>query len=132
MSNWAHVAGIIRIDGFKDKETVHHFDALLGKEIHWDSSSREEWKFAMEHKDLYLPMGSEGSLYKHIWKNPNKNSYTRYTVSIFGDLRDYWGSEKIIEWFQAICQKFHIRQATITVREDYAGTKNWTYFKDKG
>lgn len=79
-------------------------------------------------------MGSEGSLYKTIWRNPKKNSLAKYTVSIFGDLRDHDDPQKIVDWFKDICSKlgWRVRNATITVRNEWNGTINWTYDRKDG
>lgn len=126
MSNWTHVAGIIRIDGYMEDD---EFDKLFGKEVHFDAP-KEVWRDAWEHPEKYLPKGSEGSLYKTVWENPNKNHLARYTVSIFGDLRDHEDPQEIVDWFEKICQKlgcFMVRNATITVKNDWNGTINKTF-----
>ena len=60
MSNWTHVAGIIRVDGLRidDIEEVD-FDKIIGKECLWGSPS-EVWEDVRENPNKYLPMGSEG------------------------------------------------------------------------
>lgn len=121
MSNWTHVAGIIRVDG-----AVIDFDEIIGKECLWESP-KEVWDDARENPDKYLPMGSEGSLHKSIWINPNGNSLASYTISIFGDLRDHDSTSEIIEWFKEKCKLFWVRNAVITVRNEYYGTETYTY-----
>lgn len=90
MSNWTHVAGIIRVDCLPIEDL--DFDGLIG----------EEWHFGDEFyipKTGFLPDGSEGSLYKSVWEDPDV-SIARYTVSIFGDLRDREDPQEIIDWFK--------------------------------
>lgn len=74
-------------------------------------------------------MGSEGSLQKSVWINPNDSHVARYTVSIFGDLRDCDSVDEIIEWFKNKCKALdgRVRQATITVNNECYGTKSYTY-----
>lgn len=122
MSNWTHVAGIIRIDGLGFVD----FDKLLGKECLWESPE-EVWDDMRNNPDDYLPMGSEGSLKKSIWINPDEHSIAAYTVSIFGDLRDHNSAKEIVDWFKKKCEGFWIRNAVITVQNELNGTETWTY-----
>ena len=131
MSNWTHVAGVIRVDYIKWNEDTPEldFDKLFGKECGYDYEGFED---ADKHPELYLPMGSEGSLQKSVWINPNDSHAARYTVSIFGDLRDHDSCDEIIEWFKNKCQlignvRCGIRQATITVDNEYNGIKSYTW-----
>jgi hypothetical protein len=84
MSNWTHVAGIIRVDRIRVDDDAEEldFDEILGKECLSDSS-RKVWNDALKNPDKYMPMGSEGSLQKSVWVNPNKGHVASYTVSIF-------------------------------------------------
>ncbi len=122
MSNWTHVAGIIRVDSMEKL----NFDKIIGKECLYASSS-EVWEDARANPDKYLPMGSEGSLRKSIWKNPNENCVALYTVSIFGDLRDHDSISDIIEWFKEKCELLWVRNAVITVENEWYGMKTYTY-----
>ena len=129
MSNWSHVAGIIRIDDIRPlNPNVFDADKLIGKELLFTDSS-ETWDYAFEHPEEYLPLGSEGSLIKTVWINPKENDMDAYTVSIFGDLRDHHDADKVIEWFKNICDKFkhRIRNAVITIDNEYNGIKTYTY-----
>ena len=130
MSNWTHVAGIIRIDDIRIGNTTPDFDKIIGKECLYESAD-EAWEDADKHPQDYLPMGSEGSLEKSVWINPDRSCIAAYTVSIFGDLRDHDDPNAIIRWFKdkirELCERFIIRQATITVDNEYNGTENWTF-----
>lgn len=125
MSNWTHVAGIIRVDGM-DMEARDAFDRVIGKECLYDSPY-EVWEDASAHPDKYLPMGSEGSLRKTIWENPDKDCLDSYTISIFGDLRDHDSIIDIIDWFKAKCKELCVRNAVITVENELYGTETYTY-----
>ncbi len=119
MSIWTHVAAVIRVDCFRyPNEDRFNFDNFVGKEIHF-KDDEEKWDYAEEHKDEFMPFGSEGGLTKVIWENPDKNAVPSYTITIFGDLRDYNELDEIIEWFKRVCDKFHIRQACITCTNGY-------------
>lgn len=122
MSNWTHVAGIIRVDGLGFVD----FDKLLGKECLWESPE-EVWDDMRNNPDDYLPMGSEGSLQKSVWINPNEHSLAAYTVSIFGDLRDHNSAKEIVDWFKKKCEGLWIRNAVITAQNGWNGTETWTY-----
>ena len=128
MSNWTHVAGIIRVDRIRVDDDAEEldFDEILGKECLWDSS-RKVWDDALKNPDKYMPMGSEGSLQKSVWVNPNKGHVTSYTVSIFGDLRDHDNISEIIDWFIKKCNLLWVRNAVITVENERYGTKTYTY-----
>lgn len=125
MSNWTHVAGIIRIDDFRFDNKIPDFDELIGKELHFEDPFAK-WDDACQYPEKYLPLGSEGSLEKSVWINPNKGSVAAYTVSIFGDLRDHDDPREIIEWFRKICDKFTIRNAAIIVENEANGQTSWT------
>lgn len=125
MSNWTHVAGIIRVDGLSKID----FDEIIGKECLFESPE-EVWDDMEEHPDNYLPMGSEGSLQKIIWENPDKNCLASYTVSIFGDLRDHYSTSDIIEWFKKKCELLWVRNAVITATNEAYGTETYTYKKE--
>ena len=127
MSCWLHVAGVIRVDGFRfDDNPELNFNKLIGKECLWGSDEKV-WDDQRKHPEKYLPMGSEGSLRKTIWKNPNKSAVSAYTVTIFGDLRDKSNDEEIITWFKEKCKQVWVRNAVITVSGGYEGIKTWTY-----
>ena len=122
MSWWTHVAAIARIDCYVDNDD---FTPIFGKECLWDSSD-VIWAEAITHPELYLPMGSEGSLQMQVWVNPHKEYMNRYTVSIFGDLRDYSSPEAIVKWFKNKLKDLPIRQAIIEA-EDGIESCTWIW-----
>ena len=124
MSVWTHVAGIIRVDSFRELEGDLDFTEIFGKELKYADSNFSD---AYNHTDKYLPFGSEGSLKITIWDNPDKFQMAAYPVSIFGDLRDYDEPEKIIGWFKDKCSKLLIRDAVITARSSDSEPITWTY-----
>lgn len=132
MSNWTHVAGIIRVDGFRvGANTEPDWDGIIGKELRYEDDF-EKWKEAENHPGRFMPLGSEGSLTKSIWANPDKNCIAAYTVSIFGDLRDHDDPDIIVEWFKDKCDKMFVRQATITVKNEWNGMKTWSIDDEDG
>lgn len=127
MSNWTHVAGIIRIDEIRFKpDDVIDFDECIGKELRFDDPI-ELWKEADEHPEKFMPLGSEGSLQKHVWINPDVSHLAAYTVSVFGDLRDHDDVQGIIDWFKGLCSKFCVRNAVITVDNEWFGNTIYQY-----
>ena len=64
-----------------------------------------------------------------VWVNPNLDSITSYTVSIFGDLRDHDDPDEIIDWFKDKCQNndLAIRNAVIVAENSYNGGRVWNY-----
>lgn len=128
MSNWSHVAGIIRIDDIRFDDKTPDFDVLIGKSMSYQDLIEMEDDI---NESEYLPMGSEGSLQKSVWINPDISHMSAYTVSIFGDLRDHDSTSEIIEWFKNKCkrisQDYMIRQAVITANNEWSGVESWTY-----
>lgn len=129
MSTWTHVAAVVRIDDFRfsGDQTIPDWNEMFGKECHY-CSSRELWDDCEKHPEKYLPCGSGGTLRKTAWINPDPHQVTAYTVTIFGDLRNYDSPDKIIEWFKEKVDpgKIGIRQAVITATNGYE-TKTWAY-----
>lgn len=100
MSTWTHVAGVIRIDALYSTEEFV-FKKSLGKFVTWESPE-EVWDEFEKYPERFTPTGSEGGIQYSIWKNPKKNYLAKYTVSIFGDLRDYSNIKEIEDWFNSI------------------------------
>lgn len=129
MSVWSQVAMIFRIDYIKwDGYDELNFEEIFGKTYTWNNC--EDYKTNLES---YLPMGSEGSLDMSVWVNPCENHLDRYTVSIFGSLRDHEREDvkKLFEWFNNKCKQLKPRQAVITIDNDLVGTITKTYQDEK-
>ena len=126
MSNWTHVAAIFRIDYIHGIMEGLNFEEIFGKECLWKSDGAT-WEDMRKNPDKYFPHGSEGSLRMSVWENPNKSHLAAYTVSVFGDLRDHDDIEEIITWFNKCCEKCIIRQACVTVENEWNGTKTVHY-----
>lgn len=134
MSNWTHVAGIIRIDDIRvfstGKEQLN-WDEIFGKECHFDSDE-SVWLDYYDNPETYMPSGSEGTLTKSVWINPKINDVAAYTVSIFGDLCNHNNPKEIIEWFKEVINKHDlwVRNAVITAENEWYGTETWTYYEE--
>lgn len=127
MSTWTHVAGVVRVDAIRmGMATEVNWDDIFGKECLWEADP-EVWKDADEHPEKYMPCGSEGTLQKTVWTNPEKSSMAAYTVGIFGDLRDWYDIDVIVEWFKKIVRSedLWVRSAVITVTDGYM-SKTWS------
>ena len=116
MSQWTHVSGSIRIDGFPQMGIVPNLRALLGTPstdaFQWDGNGK--W---VEAKDI--PSGSEGSIQ---WKDIRAGDGLVYvTVAVWGDLRDFGSADtpEIDAWFEKIVtaagEKALIRAAHLLV-----------------
>ena len=129
MSVWTHVAAVFRIDGLRvgtDGPRINGYvkpdwDEVTKKAIYecdWltDDSyerrrMRDDWDEYREHPERFMPTGSEGSLQRIVWVNPERHNAARYVVTVFGDLRDYDDPEAIHKWFDEVCGRCYIRQA---------------------
>lgn len=105
MSIWTHVAGVIRYDAVCALGETHpdlgNTCTFGDDEAAWDKCN--------------VPCGSEGSLVISKWTNPSDTSLAAYTVSIFGDLRDYDDDQEIINYFNRINNSMVTRQAIFTI-----------------
>lgn len=141
MSTWTHVAATFRIDAIRplgDREPS--WDEVFGMETYEPTDYdifgddwrryRESVADAEEHPDCYMPFGSEGSLHRSVWVNPDDRHMAAYVVTVFGDLRDYDDVGEIREWFTKVCGRCAIRQAVCDVRVDCWSTlahETWCY-----
>ncbi len=114
MSYWTHVNCIMRVDEVYGYTPDGAILRDLFKTCTYDSSEKE---FA----ECNVPCGSEGSLQVSIWISPSEYGVDRYTVSIFGDLRDYEETrhQEIVEWLNHMIQdkELMIRDGVMTVNE---------------
>ena len=119
------MAGVVRADEIRFNEVdLPDFDSIFGKECLFNDPD-EIWKEADDYPYRFMPMGSEGSLRKSVWVNPDVHSMSAYTITIFGNLRDMDDPETIVDWFKKCLDKLCIRQAVITV--DCSGKEPITY-----
>jgi hypothetical protein len=110
MSQWTHLAGLIRLDnighvlirrapGFDlNKIAEESIKEAMGNICNWDSPMGD-WN------KCTVPIGSEGSLQYELRVAPTKegdNSLNWGYISIWGDLRDYGLEDypKLKEWFE--------------------------------
>lgn len=119
MSQWTHVAGIIRFDGlFLGEELFPQPD--LGKTCHYDSQ-QEDWDLCN------VPCGSEGSLQHSLHTNPDEASMARWVASFWGDLRDYSNEREIVDYFNRMVKERMIRQGCFTVDVEFTSNNTYCY-----
>jgi hypothetical protein len=87
----------------------------------------------VEHPDEYLPHGSEGSLQKSVWENPDSTAVAHWTVTVWGDLRDHDSIDEIEKWFRGCCDRLRdwLRQACCEIDNDLNGGKAISYRLDE-
>ena len=128
MSIWTHVAAIIRIDTIKGfgmgPQSKEELEKVLGPVAKFDGSD-EDWN------SCTLPCGSEGSLQYAIWENEDEHCVAAFTVSVFGDLRDYDETESIEKWFNEFCGKFPLIRQAICVAEVEGGETKVFQYKEE-
>ena len=129
MSVWTHVAAVFRIVGLRvgtdgpringyvtpewdevTKKAIYECDWLT-EDSYERRRMRDDWDEYREHPERFMPTGSEGSLQRLVWVNPDRHSAARWVVTVFGDLRDYDDPEAIHKWFDEVCGRCYIRQA---------------------
>lgn len=110
MSQWTHVAGIIRFDGLFGLLGMPEPNILQG-----------------------IPEGSEGPLDCKMWNNPNHSHIAARTAYIFGDLRNYGDEEdiqRIIDYFERIIKDQMVRDACYTINVEYGVQRTFIYKTD--
>lgn len=92
MSQWTHVNGLVRFDSVGD--------------------------FPNTHLNL-LPKGSEGGLTTSLWVNPDECPVAKFTLSVFGDLRDFGPDDtaKLKVWLSRVYEDDAnlVRQAVLEI-----------------
>ena len=107
MSQWTHVAGIIRVDGMgsllgmTSPDEKQAIEKVIGKTTDFISSYEE-------YDECTVPCGSEGSLQYKVDIHGGNSSLYRGAVTIWGDLRDYDNTNEIVSWFKKTLESFNI------------------------
>ena len=124
MSQWTHVHGVIRFDFLRMALPRPNFEALLGKTqtLHAMMAAYDRGE-DLPDIETKLPEGSEGTLEWLLWENPDKNHLAAFTVTVFGDLRDYGQPDvdrDLIPWWNAVTlnnpvQGLMVRNAVLCV-----------------
>lgn len=129
MSIWTHVAAIIRIDSIKGfvgmgPQSKEELEKVLGPVAKFNGNDEVR-------NSCTLPCGSEGSLQYAIWENEDEHDISAFTVSVFGDLRDYDETEPIEKWFNEFCGKFPLIRQAICVAEVESGETKVFQYKEE-
>jgi hypothetical protein len=111
MSVWTHVAGTIRFD-------------------HWPGTDCPEPDVGIRCAFNDAPGGTEGGLTILKWTNPDIAAVARYTITIFGDLRDY-DEQGIINYFSRITKDQDVRQACFTFQVEGRSVRTFVWENDK-
>lgn len=114
MSQWTHVAGLIRIDGLpfmmglNQEQERAEVQRMIGNACGYDDD-KSKWDACN------VPCGSEGSLHYCYdftgYDEDISHSAMRSAISIWGDLRDYGDKEAIVKWFKSVVAKFRAGDA---------------------
>lgn len=137
MSIWTHVSAVFRYDDMSYKSKLREdFDYEVGRVIpevvnadnNYEMRANERaWEAYEEDHDAFVPVGSEGSLHKLVWVNDDRNSAARYTVTVFGDLRDYCSHNAVKSWFDKACSRGYLRQAVCLCEVEGIGSWTWEH-----
>lgn len=121
MSQWAHVTAIFRIDSIDNDLDISQ---VIGDPL-------EDMDYDESYEEHFLPTGSEGSLEYSLWENPDPNCLAKYTLSVFGDLRDFVNVNRIKRWFEETCVRIEfLRQAVCTIHLEHDKITTLTYSYD--
>jgi len=103
MSVWAHVAGMIRVDGFFLTEETRAKGLQDLKDILGPITEYKTPQGPGVWNDSKIPCGSEGSLQYDILVSPNLNHAAQFVVAVWGDLRSFVNEKKQIEsWWESV------------------------------
>ena len=109
MSQWTHIAGIVRLDSFgpmmgvSDAALELHVAGLVGKGARYDEDGRARPYNATSDREA--PGGSEGSIDFAVYVKPG-NGAPKATLAFWGDLRDR-GVEYVptlMAWFRTLLE----------------------------
>jgi len=114
MSQWTHVAGLIRLDSMESvvklpiKEKAGKMQEAikkaLGNTCDFESSLEET-------QACNVPQGSEGSLQYRVYRNSDEDEHALSWgyIAIYGDLRDFGKEDEseIVDWFQKSLERLN-------------------------
>lgn len=105
MSQWTHIAGVIRIDAIRhgNGRDMQQHKALKELFRTWSYGDRNS-----KRAKCNVPYGSEGSIQVKIVPG-EEDSLAAYAILLWGDLRDFGDAEDIKnlkKWWKHIIDKF--------------------------
>lgn len=102
MSLWMSAKVVFVLKG---RVSVSAFQRIVGRECDFENLlEMRPW----DSRELYLPLGSEGTL--DIYPQSMSNKKTVYLVS--GNLRDKWDTQYTKDWFNRVTQHSKVLRAT--------------------
>ena len=107
----------------KGSVSVSKFQRIVGRECDWDSILEMD---PDSHPELYLPLGSEGTLL--IYPVSMKKNKTTYRVA--GNLRDRWSINLTVNWFNRVIQHPDVLEAFGSTCLDGGGKPVELYYKN--
>ncbi|MCK5235904.1 MAG: hypothetical protein KAR06_02875 [Deltaproteobacteria bacterium] len=119
MSQWTHVAGIIRLDNmgiciirFPGRDEL---EKILTECIVEKLGKPQTFDGPMPEEKCILPLGSEGSVEYKISPAGHEGGMVWGNVSFYGDLRDFGKDDYpgLKNWFMETCLKFSAGQQPI-------------------
>lgn len=119
MSQWTHVAGVIRIDALRDgdERDIQQHKALKELFRTWSYMDRDS-----KRNKCNVPYGSEGSIQVKIVPGED-HSLAAYVILLWGDLRDFGDAEDIRnlkKWWKNLIDKFeHPELAPPEIKNHY-------------
>lgn len=139
MSNWTHVAGIIRMD--KCNKSIEDWGTIIpgahvpnyADELPLDKNIMLAQEADKAHPWLYpeynIPIKGEydygdDEMQLRVYRDPCRNSALGYQLTITADMRSFTSQMKILDWFGDICNRIdssdygYVRQASITIETE--------------
>lgn len=137
MSDWTHVAGVIRMDKcnipiedwssiipgayipkYTDDAMAVDTDILIAQ----DADKAHPWVYP----EYIIPIEGEhdyedGEMQLRVYRDPWRNSALGYQLTITADMQSFTSQMKILDWFSDVCRCIdnsdygYIRQASITI-----------------
>lgn len=125
MSQWTHVSGTIRFDGFR---SVGQQPPDLGSTVGFDDPEGD-WDACD------VPCGSEGSLQYQIIENPHLTATAAWVAVFWGDLRNFGeNAEKdvqtIVDYFERIVKGAHLRGGVFDVQVEGGPQRTFGWISD--
>lgn len=111
MSQWTHIAGIVRVDAILSDQTKT-IEGCFGKTCSY-SDPESAWE------SCTVPCGSEGSVQYRIERTGTENEMAWGCVYIWGDLRDYSDAQEIYKWLKAATKSLLIRSCVVKIDVEY-------------
>jgi hypothetical protein len=124
MSQWTHVAGLIRIDAieFLDGNIRERLKSAFGNCVEYEDD-QETWDICN------VPCGSEGSVQYKIQKTATSDSQMSWgVVYIWGDLRDYQDAESIYNWIKQSIENWQLNVRSCSVKIDVEYQKSYLVY----